>query len=422
MTKFRLAWLAMLWWLYPIGNAHAETVTGKAGVADRELAVSVWYPDGISVIRGVLVFTGGQGAGGSNDTRPAIEDEFHRRFAESLGFALLGNQFTGPYTDAANGPGQALLDALADVAAKSGHSELAHAPLLLHGFSNGGYFSYTFAQWAPQRVIAFCLNKSGFARAPLTAAFLAVPGVFFWGGNEPGDNVPTVVRSLVREGRKQHALWAELKEWGKGHADGEVERVSLPFFAEMVSARYPKGNKTPLTGEVPLVALDEAAGWLGDASDASIERELPGISKFAAYGGDKTAASWLPSEGIANLWRGFVTKQPFALEAPGSGTSFDARETLQLRAAGLASGARVSFLDGARQLASALAADSGEAKAGWTPEWGGARGLVAVAKIKGQLTRTSRPAAIVLHGKPPPPPAAKKRSAARACLRGPGRC
>src|SRR5204862_1985956 len=104
-----------------------------------------------------------------------------------------------------------------------------------------------------------CLNKSGFAHAPLTAAFASVPGVFFWGANEPADNVPTVVHSLVQQGRAQHALWAELKEWGKGHTDGEVERVSMPFFAEMVAARYPE-YKTPLAGQVRLIALYEAAG------------------------------------------------------------------------------------------------------------------------------------------------------------------
>ena len=391
MLKYGWAWLvAMCLWTVA-DAARAETQTAEVTFGERSLSVSVWYPDGVPVIRGVLAFTGGQGSGGSADTRGVIDNPFYRRFAESLGFAVLGNQFKGSYTDAANGPGQALLDALAKLAAESGHAELEHAPLLVHGFSNGGYFSFTFTQWAPGRVIAFCLNKSGFARAPLTKPFLAVPGVLFWGANEPRDNIPTVVHSLVQQGRQQHALWAELKEWDQGHSDGEVERVSLPFFAEMVAARYSK-DKTPLKGVVPLIALDEASGWLGDHGDASIESDLPVIARFAAYSGDKAAASWLPSEGIANLWRGFVTKNPIALAAPASGGQLDASEPLQLQAADLAAGQSVGFLDGARQLAT-VAADGGKVEASWTPTWGGVRGIVAVVKNGAELVRISRPAA-----------------------------
>ena len=197
-------------------RAHAAKATHNISYGSSALATTLWYPDGLPLIRGVLVFTGGQGSGVSSDTRAMADDGFWQRFAESVGFAIIGDQFTGSYTNAANGPGMALLDSLTALANETAHPELEHAPLLVEGFSNGGYFSFTFAQFAPARVIAFCVNKSGFATAPLDDAFLAVPGFLVWGSEEPATNTPTVIHDLVTAGRKKHALWAELREWGAG--------------------------------------------------------------------------------------------------------------------------------------------------------------------------------------------------------------
>jgi hypothetical protein len=378
------------------GVASAARATAQVSFDDRALAVSLWYPDRVPVIRGVLVITGGQASGDrSGDTRRVVDSKFYQRVAESMGFALLGNQFRGAYPDAASGTGQALLDALAALADKTRRPELAHAPLLLHGFSNGGYFGFTFAQWKPERVIAFCLNKSGFAAAPLDAALLATPGLFIYGELEVAKGLPTVVPGLVREGRSRGALWAELLEWGRGHEEGEVERVMLPFFADMVAARYPK-DASPLHGLVPLGAIDERAGWLGD--HRAIGPALPQIASWDGYLGDRTAASWLPNEGIAQLWRGFVAKEPFALRAPGPNAQLPAAQLLLLTAAGLSAGDRVTFYSGARALTQPLAAGAGRARARWKPDRSGVQGIVATAGA-----RTSRPVAIVLYGAPAAP-------------------
>lgn len=389
--------------LLAAGTAHAAKATLTVTFGERSLASTLWYPDNLAVIRGVMVLTGGQGPNDqSGDTRPMAENKFYQRFAESIGFAIIGNQFTGTYTDAAMGPGQALLDTLAQFGTQTKHPELANAPLLLEGFSNGGYFSITFAKFRPKRVIAFALNKSGYTQAPLDPEFAAVPGVLFYGEREITQNLPSVIRALVAQGRQQHALWAQLIHWGRGHEEGDVERVFIPFFADMVAARYPRG-KSPLDGELKLFPLDEKKGFLGDHSEASIATNLPTIASFDAYTGDKTAASWLPNEGIANLWRGFVTKTPIGLDAPTAEAQLDASKALSLSATQLAADERASFLDGARELAVDVAASGGQAKATWMPAWGGGRGIVALATKAGVVTRTSRPAAIVLFGKDPPP-------------------
>jgi hypothetical protein len=381
--------------------AHAAKATHNITYGSSALATAIYYPDDLALIRGVLVFTGGQGNGGSSDTRALVDDGFWQRFAASVGFAIIGDQFTGAYTNAAKGPGQALLDSLTALAKDTGHPELEYAPLLVEGFSNGGYFSFTFAQFAPARVIAFCVNKSGFATAPLDASFLAVPGFLVWGSEEPATNTPTVIHDLVTQGRKKHALWAELREWGAAHEDGSASRAFAPFFAEMIAARYPAGA-TPLHAAVALTALREDAGWLGDHSDASVGSDLPMLATFAAYGGDKTTASWLPSEGLANVWRGFVTKTPIGLDMPSAHAQLDAQRTLPLSASGVGGVARVRFLAGAALIAGDVAVSGGQAKASWSPDAGGVSGVLAVGvDANGAVTRISRPADLVLYGKPP---------------------
>ena len=382
---------------------YAAKATHSISYADsRSLATTLWYPDGVSTVRGVIVFTGGQASGGSGDTRYLADNRFWQRFGQSLGFAILGTQFTGTYTNAVNGPGQALLDTLQAYADDTAHPELANAPLLLEGFSNGGYFSFTFASWKPDRTIAFCLNKSGFAQASMDAAFLAVPGFLIWGSDEPSAGVPTVIHSLVQKGRAQHALWAELREWGAEHEEGGAERAFAPFFAEMIAARYPK-DKTPKDGPVALIALDETKGWLADHSDASVGANVPTSAAWDDYKADKIAASWLPSEGLANLWRGFVTKTPLELGAPAAAAQQDAAQSMLLSVSGVDAADEIRFVDGARTLAEHVKPSSGQAKASWMPEWGGPRGIVAFASSgTGMLTRFSRPAQVVIYGKDPP--------------------
>ena len=383
-------------------SAMAAKATQNINYDSRSLVTTLWYPDKLDVIRGVLVFTGGAGSGASGDTRGLTENKFWQRFAEIFGFAILGNQFTGSYTNAAMGTGQALLDALAGLATMTKHPELAHAPLLLEGFSNGGYFSFTFAQFLPSRVIAFCLNKSGYAKAPLDAGLLAVPGMLIWGSEEPATNVPTVIHALVQQGRMNHALWAEVKEWGAQHEEGAPERIFAPFFAEMIAARYPAGV-TPLGGAVPLIALNESAGWLADHADASVNANLPVIARFSDYKGDKQAASWLPSEALANLGRGFVTKTPIGLTSPSAGAQLDAKQALPLTATGFVGNESARFLAGSLVLAAAVGANAGKATATWTPAAGGVPGLVALAVDgRGAPTRTSRPVHVALYGKPAP--------------------
>jgi hypothetical protein len=76
-------------------------------------------------------------------------------FASRYDIALIGCHFADKphgelvesYANAAQDSGQALLDAIVAFSSRSGHPELANAPLLLWGMSAGGEFNYEFTAW-----------------------------------------------------------------------------------------------------------------------------------------------------------------------------------------------------------------------------------------------------------------------------------
>ena len=106
----------------------------------------LWYPDEARFIRAILVLVPGVNA----DGRPDVNDRFWRSLAGRNEIALIGCHFTDKpheepfienYANAAQGSGQALLEALADFSSRSDHPELMNAPLLLWGMSAGGEFN-----------------------------------------------------------------------------------------------------------------------------------------------------------------------------------------------------------------------------------------------------------------------------------------
>ena len=119
----------------------------------------LWLPDEPVTFRGVLVAVHGSNL----DSRLWVRQSSWKEFAEHRNLnvcasywqdialrhnlALLGchltdkpheNMFIEEYCKVDKGSGQALLDALADLAGQSGHSELSYAPLAFWGMSAGG--------------------------------------------------------------------------------------------------------------------------------------------------------------------------------------------------------------------------------------------------------------------------------------------
>lgn len=260
----------------------------------------LWRPDEPGQLRGVVVLL----TGSNGDGRSMVEDSTWRAFAVRHKLALVGCYFTDKpheqsfieqYANASEGSGQALLDAISSFAVKSGHAELASAPLLLWGMSAGGEFNYEFVAWKPERVAAFVVNKGGFYYTALVSqAARSVPGMLFVGGKDLEFRTNTIA-GLFAVNRRAGALWALAEEPGAAHVVGRSRDMSLIFFEDILQLRL---------GESSLKPLSEKTGFLGDFKAKSFQPVGDGAAP-------NYPTAWLPTRRVAQSWQALVNDQPF---------------------------------------------------------------------------------------------------------------
>ena len=255
-----------------------------------------WAPPGNDALRAVLVLV----PGSNGDGRGMAEDTVWQGFAARHRLAIIACRFTDrqheqgfieEYIAVGLGSGDALLTALGRFAERSGHREVAGAPLLMWGMSAGGQFNYEFVAWKPERVAAFVVNKGGiYYSALLPRASREVPGMLFIGGKDLAFRNNTIA-GLFAVNRRGGALWALAEEPGVAHVVGKSRDVSLAFFEDVLGLR--------LSGPT-LTRLEEKSGFLGDLTART----------FAPLGEGRAPnypTAWLPTERVARQWQAMVT-------------------------------------------------------------------------------------------------------------------
>jgi dienelactone hydrolase len=260
----------------------------------------LWLPPASGTVQAVLVLV----PGSNGDGRPMADEPFWQQFATAHRLALVACRFTDQphdqafiedYVNVSRGSGQALLDALTALAGRSGHPELASAPLLLWGMSAGGQFNYEFTAWKPDRVVAFVVNKGGIyytALAPKAAR--EVPGLLFIGGQDLASRV-AMISGLAALNRRGGALWALTEEPGVGHAVARSRELATILFAEVLPLRI---------GGPTLRALDPKSGFVADLKTRTFK---PAADAPAQTEG----TAWLPTLAVAKAWQAVVTNAPF---------------------------------------------------------------------------------------------------------------
>lgn len=265
----------------------------------------LWWPESASRLRAVAVLV----PGSNGDGRAQVDDPFWREFATKHQVALVGCRFTDKphdqmflesYVDVSKGTGQALIDALARFAARSGHQELASSPLLLWGMSAGGEFDYEFAMWKPERVLAFIVNKGNvYYTALAPPAGRDVPGMMFIGQNDLAFR-NDAIKGIFALNRRAGALWGLAEEPGIAHDVGRSRDYAAMFFEDMIAMRLPEADRP----DGPLKPLAASSGYFGD----------PGTRTFQPAAGaeaPKAPVSWLPTERLARAWQAIISGKPF---------------------------------------------------------------------------------------------------------------
>ncbi len=290
-----------------VSTRHMLDETAAPGANYDKAEFRLWYPDSAKYLRAAVVLVPGSNADGRCD----VGDRFWQTFASRNEVALIGCRFTDTphedafvenYANAAQGSGQALLDALTAFSMRSDHPELANAPLLLWGMSAGGEFNYEFTAWKPERVVAFIVNKGGvYFSALVSAAARQVPGLLFV-GEEDLDSRKSIIAGLFALNRRAGALWALAEEPNVGHVAGRSQELAAIFFDAVLPLRL--GPPASAASSQPLTALDERSGVVGDLVQRSFRRVSD--SSTPAH-----LTAWFPTESVARAWQALLLRQPF---------------------------------------------------------------------------------------------------------------
>lgn len=274
---------------------------------------AIYLPPGTTTYRGVFLLAPGFGGDsrviadrrfppGGNGGLPfdGPEIQGYRALAEEHGLAVMGARLRSNPT--ALNSLEDLVAALEELAAESQHPELATAPLLLDGFSNGGCFAYAFTRRFPERVIGFRTQKGGCHYILDGGAAKQVPGFLNIGGADTQARCLNITAAF-ESNRPAGALWALAVEPGAGHVPIHDLDVLLGWMEAVLSLRLPAavgGGLRPIA---------EESGWLGN-------RETAAVASFAAYEQERSQASWLPSAETAQAWSEFVAPgRPLACPA-----------------------------------------------------------------------------------------------------------
>jgi pimeloyl-ACP methyl ester carboxylesterase len=280
---------------------------------------TLWIPEGVKTLRGVIVHQHGCGEGSCKSGLTGAYDLHWQALAAKHSCALLSPAYEQPegadcqmWCDPRNGSGAAFQQALKDLGAMSQHPELADVPWALWGHSGGGHWCGGLTLLYPDRVAAAWLRsgvpllkaneKSTAIKAhALTDKALQVPimcnlgtkeGVTDTAGRFAG--VWPANQTFFNTIRSQGGLIAVAIDPLTSHECGNQRYLAIPWLDACLAARL------STDGSAMLRSIVSDTAWYSEPSGTSA---VP-AEKLA---GDKLTASWHLNEHVAKLWEQYVT-------------------------------------------------------------------------------------------------------------------
>ena len=146
-------------------------------------------------------------------------------------------------------------------------------PILIYGFSGGAHFTSRFAEWAPERVVAWAAYSAQFWDSPLPNE-VSPPGIVACGEHDGARWQPSF--AYFYEGRQQNKpwVWVSLPETGH-YRHGAFEQFVRDFFTGVQ-----EGSETTAFADV-------ASGERFENSEDSIQSEL-----IAIFPNDTLVQAW----------------------------------------------------------------------------------------------------------------------------------
>ena len=289
-------------WDWALSDPQWLEAVKQRGEGKREdVTFSLWIPEGIAAVKGVIVISG-HGSGETLYRHPEL-----KKIARGLHLAMF--KFIGNPMQRGFWPRSLLDERLRALGETSAHPELVHAPLFLYGHSNGTGFSAIFPAAEGTRVWAWVSMRPGITFQVYQPGAARVPGLVIFGEDDPFLARPSKEENLavVPLMRKNHqAVWNFAVEPKTGHGPGEKTwPLVFSFLCHTFAARVPK-EADPRQGPVALKALDVESGYLGQNWDAATGGyQALSVAPFASFSGDKATAAWLINADYAADWQAF---------------------------------------------------------------------------------------------------------------------
>ncbi len=299
------------------GTYHEVTYppSDKPGELQLGVTYTVWIPDGVKTLRGVIVHQHGCGAGACKGGETAAYDLHWQALAAKWDCALLGPSYHQDdkqncrlWCDPRNGSDAAFRKGLADLAAKSKHPELETAPWCLWGHSGGAFWASLMQVKHPERIVAIWFRsgtaftsweKGEIPKPEIPAAAYGIPIMLNPGAKEKDDKrfsgAWTGSMAMFQAYRAKGSPAGFAPDPRTAHECGDSRYLAIPFFDACLALRLPD----PRNADQQLKPVDAKAGYLapvlGDKAEAA-----------AKYAGQPEDAVWLPNEAVAKAWAEYV--------------------------------------------------------------------------------------------------------------------
>jgi len=286
MTRFvfLFAWLSMALRVMAADPVFQWDATPGAG---RVAAFKMWLPGDVQQLDAMLILVPGH----DGDGRGMADDADWQALARYWHCGIVACKMRGDsYDTASRWSGNYVMQSLKEFARQSGHAEIEEAPLLFWGHSAGGAYSASFAEWKPDRVIAYVPNK-GTSPINLDARKLRIPALWIAAAHDQYSYIPVDVTNAFVAGRRAGAPWALAVQPNAGHEVGDTKMLGILFFDSVFRCRRLQADGKPVTA------------WTGDFVTHEIAAATTAEPRSKLN-------SWMPDEKFARAWHDVVTGTP----------------------------------------------------------------------------------------------------------------
>lgn len=281
---------------------------------------NLWLPEGVKTVRGLIIHQHGCGGGSNKGAVTAADDLHWQALARKWDCGLIGPVYHQPdgtncrmWCDPRNGSENTYLNALKELAEKSGHPEVATAPWCLWGHSGGGFWASIMQARHPERIVAIWF-RSGTAysywqkpedptkerqipEVVLPPEAYEIPMMANPGVKENGDKrfngAWTGNLAMFKDYRAKGAPIGFAPDPLTSHQTGDQRYAAIAFFDACLALRLPSQGNT-------LRKVDQSKGWLAPLLG---DKAVPA----AEFAGDKALSSWLPDATFARAWTEYVS-------------------------------------------------------------------------------------------------------------------